>query len=129
MELHDRLIIGREVTCEYFAWTESKGDLRCMWRSRHCTPRGGITNGLLRLARLAQHPRGHAAMVLHNRSLERIDQCGLQLVCQCENHFFTDEKPLRVADLKNPISDRLELHADARSQAAEEQSSRTQHAP
>ena len=40
------------------------------------------------------YPSRHATMLLHNRSLQGIYECAVQLPRQCHEHVFIDEEPL-----------------------------------
>ena len=73
---------------------------------------------------LSQDPGGHAAVVLDDGCFERIDEDGVQLVGQIEEHVLIDEEPLgTVAHSEDVGTHRLEVHSDSGAETAE------QHAP
>ena len=45
---------------------------------------------------LSQNPSGHAAIILHDGRLQRVNQNGVQLLGQGEQHRLIDEEPLRA---------------------------------
>lgn len=79
---------------------------------------------------LPQHPGRHAAEVLHNRRLERIDEHCVHLFGQVEQHLLVDQEPPgAIAHHKDVGADPLEVHTDSGAQPAEEHAARPQHPP
>ena len=62
---------------------------------------------------LPQDPRRHAAIILHDGRLQRIDEHGIHLFDQVQEHLFVHQVPLRtVANDEAIAADSLEVHSD-----------------
>ena len=69
-------------------------------------------------------------MVMHDGGLEGVDEGGVKLVGEVEEHVFIDQEPvLAVGHLEEPALEALKIHADAGGQAAEEEATGTNDAP
>jgi hypothetical protein len=78
----------------------------------------------------AENPGGHAAEVLDDGGFEGVDQDGVELVSEVEEHFFVDEEPVpAVGHLVEASVDAGEVHADAGAEADEEQAAGLEDAP
>ena len=77
----------------------------------------------------AQDPGGHAAAVLDDGGFEWVDELGVTVAGEREEHWFVDEKPIGVADAVEAAGERFEVHADARAKTAEEQAAGLKNAP
>jgi hypothetical protein len=77
----------------------------------------------------AQDPGGHAAAALDDGGFEGIDQFGVSLASEGEEHGFIDKEPPGGSDAVDAVAERLEVHADAGGETAEEESAGTQYAP
>src|SRR5260221_11147862 len=80
---------------------------------------------------LLYDPRRHAALVLHVRRLDGIEQIASKVVRRVEQQLFVDDETVRAvgeADAADGVAD-ARLEADARRQAREEQPPGRQHPP
>ena len=79
---------------------------------------------------LAENPGSHAAVVLDDGGLERIDEDRVEFLGQGEEHGLIDEEPLgAVTDAVDVAAEALEVHADSGAEAAEEQTAGLQDTP
>ena len=80
--------------------------------------RGG---GVPTLNRLPNHPRRHASVILHDRSLQRVDQYSAHLPSHLQQNRLTHQKPLRpIPDPVDVPPHPLKIHPNPRSQAAKQ---------
>ena len=96
---------------------------------------GGVNPPLQRMksARLlwfSNDPSRHAAVILHDRRLQSIDQNRFHALGKSHQLLFVDEIPrLPVGHGVESVAHRFEIHADARGEATKKETAGTKDAP
>ena len=66
---------------------------------------------------------------MHDGGFEWVDQLGVTVAGEREEHGFVNEEPLGVSNAVEAAGKRFEVHSDARTKTAEEQTAGLQGAP